>query len=271
MLRIIKYSAGALLAVFIGGFLLFGSDLTGMVRTSAKALQKSVKQSVPVEFELERAKQKINQILPDLQSQVLMIAEEEVAIARLTKDVQRDQQRLDTQETKLSTLRDQMRTTQVSYSVSNRNMNRQQFTEHLHSRFNHVKQAKLSLESKQKLLEKRTEGLNAALSMLDQMRLRQSELQLKVESLAAQNRLIKANQIESGTLIDGSQLSQADQLLDQIETRLAVADRVLDYREDVLDVPAEETVADEASVLAAIDSHFAPPTTELASKIAVIE
>ena len=112
------------------------------------------------------------------------------------------------------------------------------------------------MEAKQKLLNKRKEGLAAAVAMLDQMRVRQSELKLKVEALAAQHRLIKASQIESGTLVDGSQLSQADQLLDQIETRLQVAQRVMNYQEDSLDLPAAEVAVDEQEVLSAFDEYF---------------
>lgn len=268
MLRSLKYGASGLLAVVLGAFFLFGSDLTGMIRTAARTVQKSARENVPVEFELERAKEKINDILPDLQSQVRMIAEEEVAIARLENELRVDQQRLAENELKLSLLRDQMRTTKEFYVVSGRDVNRDQMTEQLQSRFNHFKQAKLALASKQRLLGKRKEGLSAALAMLDKMRTRQSELQLKVESLTAQHRLIKASQIESGTMIDRSQLSQADQLLDQLETRLAVSQKVLDYRSESTNISFDDAQLVEADVLDAIDEYFAPSKPNLTGKMA---
>jgi len=271
MMRCVKFGAGGLLVFFLGAFFLFGSELTSMVQTSARSLQRSARQSVPVEFELQRAKDKVNEILPDLQSQVRMIAEEEVAIAALTKEVQQDENRLLAQEAKLADLRDEMRTTQVSFNVNSRNLDRQQLAEHLKSRFDHFKQGQNSLTSKQRLLDKRKEGLGAALTMLDQMRTRQSELKLKVESLAAQHRLVKASQIQTGTLADNSQLSQADRLLSQLETRLAVAQRVMDYREDLYDVPAENTVVAETDVLAEFDQYFTPPSSDLAAKMEAAE
>ena len=258
MFRIIKYSAASLMAVVVGGFLLLGSDFSSMIKTSARSIQSSVKQSVPVEFELNRAKEKINEILPDLQSQVRMIAEEEVSIARLEKEVQQDADRLDSQEKQLTDLRGQMRTQQVSFSVGRMTLDRQQVANHLQSRFDHFKQARLSLESKQRLLEKRSQGLSAAVAVLEQMRIRQSELGLKVEALAAQHRLIKASQIESGTLVDGSQLSSADQLLDQIETRLAVAERVMNYQADPFEAPESKEDISADVVLSEIDAYFSP-------------
>ena len=188
-MRCVKFGAGGLFVFFLGAFFLFGTELTSMLQTSARSIQRSARESVPVEFELQRAKEKVNEILPDLQSQVRMIAEEEVAVAALTKEVQQDEKRLLAEEAKLADLRDEMRTTQVSFKINSRNLDRQQLAEHLKSRFDHFKQGQNSLHSKQRLLDKRKDGLNAALTMLDQMRTRQSELKLKVESLAAQHRL----------------------------------------------------------------------------------
>ncbi len=258
MFRMIKYSAACLMTVVVGGFLLLGSDFSSMIKTSARSIQSSVKESVPVEFELNRAKEKINEILPDLQSQVRMIAEEEVAISRLEKEVQQDTERLDRHEEQLTVLRGQMRTQQASFSVGSMKLDRQQLANHLQTRFDHFKQARLSLQSKQRLLEKRTQGLSAAMAVLEQMRIRQSELGLKVEALAAQHRLIKASQIESGTLVDGSQLSQADQLLDQIETRLAVAERVMDYQSDPFEASTKKEEVSAEVVLSEIDAYFSP-------------
>ena len=258
MFRMIKYSAACLMTVAVGGFLLLGSDFSSMIKTSARSIQSSVKESVPVEFELNRAKEKINEILPDLQSQVRMIAEEEVAISRLENEVQQDAERLDGQQKQLIGLRGQLRTQQVSFSVGRMTLDRQQVASHLQTRFDHFKQARLSLESKQRLLEKRTQGFSAAVAVLEQMRIRQAELRLKVEALAAQHRLIKASQIESGTLVDGSQLSQADQLLDQIETRLAVAERVMNYQADPFDAPAQKDEVSADVVLSEIDAYFSP-------------
>jgi len=267
MFRFIKYSTSAALAVFIGGFLLFGSDLTSMLKTSANSIRQSARQSVPVEFELDRAKDQINDILPDLQSQVRMIAEEEVAISRLEKEVTQDQQRMQKLEQSLSVLRKKVRTNQVSWRVGEADLDREQFTKHLQSRFSHLKQAKLSTDSKERLLAKRREGLAAAVTLLEEMRLRQSELELKVESLAAQHRLIKASAIDSGELIDDSHLSQADQLLGEIENRIEVAERMMTYERGIMDVPVEEDNDSTESVLAEIDQYFGPDQNALVSEL----
>ncbi|SMP72550.1 hypothetical protein SAMN06265222_11599 [Neorhodopirellula lusitana] len=256
MLRWIQYSVGTLLALVAVGFLLLGARFTSYVRTSANSVQESVQDSVPLEFELRRARDMIEAILPDLQSQVRVIAQEEVAIASLESDLVASSNRLQGEQATLASLRDEMRVQQVSYSVGDRKLSRQQLAEQLHQRLARYKQGELAVQSKTRLLAKRRDGLDAALAVLDKMQNRKVELEQKVEALAAQSRLLKASEVEAGIAVDGSRLSDADELLAQIETRLAVAQRVLAHEQDAFAIPLEQDVVIEENVLSAYDQHF---------------
>ncbi|MCA9140530.1 MAG: hypothetical protein KDB00_27350 [Planctomycetales bacterium] len=256
MLRAVKYVVAAFLAVLVGGVLLLGPGFFSYVRTSARSVQDSVQDSVPIEFELRRARDLIESILPELQAQVRMIAQEEVEIAALEADVQESRKRLQGEQDQLSQLRDQMRTTTVSVSVGGRDWTRTQLTEQLSRRFDRYKTGQLALSSKERLLEKRNESLAVALTTLDSMRQRKAEMEQKVESLAAQSRIIEASKFQSGVRIEGSDLSEADQLLKQIETRLAVAERVLDHEQDVFAIELPDAKINEQQVLSEYDDYF---------------
>ncbi|MEZ6060339.1 MAG: hypothetical protein R3C19_08265 [Planctomycetaceae bacterium] len=270
MLRWIKYGAGTAVILGVAGFLLLGSNLGSYIHTSTKAAQEAVQEAVPVEFELRRASDMIEAILPDLQSQVRMIAQEEVEIAALETDIKETQQRLNAEQAILTSLRETMRPVQVSYTVNGRNMNREQLTEQVHQRFERFKQGELALTSKHKLLEKRRDGLNAALAMLDKMRHRKAELEQKVETLAARYRLVQASQIESGTLIDGSRLAEAGQLLDRIETRLSVAQRILAHQQDLFAVSGTDERISEEQLLTELDEYFGQDSTLADSEATVV-
>ncbi|WP_182864847.1 signal peptide-containing protein [Stieleria mannarensis] len=263
MFRAVKYSVAAFLAVLIGGVLLLGPGFFSYVRTSARSVQDSVQETVPIEFELRRARDLIEAILPELQAQVRMIAQEEVEIAALRRDVSQTEHRLEDEFASLSKLRDQMRTQTVSFKADGRNLNRTQMTEQLARRLDRYKTSRLALAAKERLLEKRNESLAAALASLDSMRHRKAELEQKVEALAAQARLVQASKIDAGIQLNGSDLSDADQLLQQIETRLAVAQRVLEHEQDVFAIELEGENQSEDQVLADYDEYFgnenAPP------------
>ena len=256
MLRWIKFGLGTMVMAGIAGFAILGTDFGSYLWTTTNAAQESIRNSVPVEFELRRASDMIQAILPDLQSQVRMIAQEEVEIASLESDITSTQQRLRQEQQTLASLRSKMRVHEVSYTIYGREIEREQLADQLHQRFNRFKQGELALASKQKLLQKRQDGLRAAMAMLGKMRHRKGELEQKVEALAAQHRLVQATVIESGRLVDGSQLSEADQLLQQIETRLAVAQRVLAHEQDLFDVNVAEELADEEQLLSELDEYF---------------
>ncbi|QDV45258.1 hypothetical protein Enr13x_51330 [Stieleria neptunia] len=256
MFRAVKYSVAAFLAVLVGGVLLLGPGFFSYLRTSARSVRDSVQETVPVEFELRRARDLIEAILPELQAQVRMIAQEEVEISALQRDVSETEARLENELATLSKLRDQMRTQTVSYQVGGHRLTRSQLTEQLSRRLDRYKTGQLALASKERLLEKRNESLTAALASLDSMRHRKAELEQKVEALAAQSRLVQASKFESGIHVDGSELSQADQLLKQIEMRLAVAERVLDHQQDVFAIELTDEGQSEAQILADFDEYF---------------
>jgi hypothetical protein len=260
MLRYVKYAVLSVLTVIVGGVLLFGANFSSYVRTSAHSVQDAVKESVPVEFELRRARDLIEAILPELQAQVRMIAQEEVEIAALETDIRNNVSRLESERETLARLRETMHVQQVSYSIGNRELSRSQLTEQLHQRFQRFKQGQLAVNSKERLLEQRQKSLDAALAMLEKTRHRKAELAQKVEALAAENRLVKASKIEAGNKIDGSRLSEADQLLTQIQTRLDVAQRVLAHEQDIYSSDPDGEIVidwvDEQHVLSEIDAYF---------------
>lgn len=256
MLRLIKYGFVGMLAVGAAGFLVFGTHLPSYVATSGTAAQQVIRDAVPVEFELKRAKQLIEEILPDLQSQIRMIAQEEVEIASLEKDILKSGKALGSDRQILASLRQDMTIQTVSYRPDDQNKDRQRMTTKLAQRFRKFKQGELTLASKQRLLEKRQEGLDAALGLLDKMRDRKAELELKVEALAAQHRLVQASAVEAGSSIDQSHLADADQLLNSIQNRLEVAERVLQHEQDLYVDPGVGTLVDEASLLAELDEYL---------------
>lgn len=256
MFRFAKYAVITVLVIGIGGFLAFGWGFTSYVTTSANSVRDSVRDSVPIEFELRRARDLIKAILPELQAQVRAIAEEEVAIAALEAEIDKSDTRLQGEMATLSSLRDKMRVQQVSYRSGGREWTRAQMTEQLSNRLDRYKQGKITLESKQALLDRRNESLSAALASLESMRHRKVELEQKVEALAAQARMVQAAKIESGLLVDSSGLSEADRLLADIETRLNVAHRVLEHEQNIFEVPLAVDQPSEAQVLFEFDEYF---------------
>ena len=78
ILKLAKWTVLGLAGLGIAGGLLFGRDLCSYVTSSARSVRFAVKDSVPVEFQLRRARDLVDDIVPEMQANVRVIAQQEV-------------------------------------------------------------------------------------------------------------------------------------------------------------------------------------------------
>lgn len=250
----LKYGVAGCVGVVLIGGAIFGNELFSYLRTSTGAVRETVRDAVPIEFELQRARDLIDDVLPEIHANVRLIAEDEVEIAALEKDILRSSEQIVTDRRLLGQLRSKLDTQTVSYEIGHRNYSRKQLAEQAGLKLARLKDAEMIQASKQRLLETRQKSLQAAMQMLDRARNRKAELEQKVESLVAQHRLVKASAIGSRFQVDDSKLSKADQLLSDIQKRVDVSERVLAH--DSISEITMDDVLDEDELLAEIDDHL---------------
>lgn len=241
-------------AILLGG-LLFGRDFASYVRTGVSNVQDEVRAAIPIDVELERARQMIKEITPELRSNVRLIVNEEIAVKSLRNEIAAATQNVSSQRQQVALLRNQLSDTQqVSIQLGERTFSRTKVVERLASRVNRFKQAQAELASKQKMLEIRERSLAAAQEMFDKSRTRKAELEQKVESLVAKHRLVKAQAVATSIHIDDSQLARADRLMKDIERRLETAQRVISYEADLEATGQFDDVMIEADVIEEADA-----------------
>jgi hypothetical protein len=84
MLKKTLYAGGG--ALLLMG-LLFGRDAVSYVGTTASWFHDSVREKVPVNFEIERARGMLDRLTPEVRRNMHLIAKEEVEVERLTRQV----------------------------------------------------------------------------------------------------------------------------------------------------------------------------------------
>jgi BMFP domain-containing protein YqiC len=253
--KMVKYGAITAVGAGLVGGVLLGPDLFSYVRSSAHSVQTSVKNSVPITFELQRARDLVDDIIPELHANIRLIAQEEVAIKALNNDIVQSNVKLADEYQRMARLRNRMETQQVSYQFSGRNYSHEQVTKDLSRRFRRYQESEVVLSGKVRLLETRKKSLVAATEMLQRTRDQKATLKQEIESLEAQHRLVQASAVGTNIAIDGSRLSDAQKLIGQIKNRLDVAERVLAHQADfVQNIPIE--VVDEQDLLAEMDDYF---------------
>ncbi len=90
----IKTVAVVLVVLMLGGALLFGGDMISYVKSGTHTVRESVKGAIPTEFELGRARDLLDDIIPEMQANIRLMAAEEVEIAALTEDIAQGRKRM---------------------------------------------------------------------------------------------------------------------------------------------------------------------------------
>lgn len=256
-LKVIKWGAVSVLGVGLVGGLLFGRDLASYIGSSAKSVRTAMKDNVPIDFELQRARDLLENIIPEMQANVRLIAHEEVEVAGLEGEIARCSTSLADEKARVARLRNALTTQQVSYTLGGLEYTREQVREELARRFERFKEAELVMAGKQRLLDTRRRSLQAAMQVLDRTRAQKVRLEDQIAALESQYHLVKAASVGSPLHVDNSKLAQTEKLLGDIKKRLDVAERVLAHEARFVQ-PIEIDVVDEQDLIAQVDDYLNP-------------
>ena len=253
----VKYGALGTAGLCLVGGLLFGRDAASYLYSSARSVQTAVKDAVPVEFELQRARDLLEDIIPEMQANVRLIAQEEVEIATLKSDLDQSQRSLSEERVRVARLRDTLAAPKVIYTLAGSQYTHQQVKQELARSFDRYKEAEVVLAGKQRLLETRGKSLQAAMQILERTKAQKLRMEDQIQALDSQYRLVQATSVGSRVQIDSSKLAQTEKLIRQVKTRLDVAERVLAHEARFVQPIAVDTI-DEKDLLTQVDEHFNP-------------
>lgn len=248
---VVLTSAGALL---VGGAI-FGREVCSYVNTSARSVRDVVKESVPVEFQLRRARDLVNDIVPEMHANVKLIAQQEIEIEGLTADIEQSRVALNEERMRVAKLRDSLATANVSFTYGDVKYTRDQVKDDLARRFGGLKEAEVVLGSKERLLANRQQSLAGAMQMLQKTKGQKSLLESQIAALEAQNQLVKAAAVGTQFQIDGSKLAQSERLIGEIKKQLDVAERVLAHQSSFIQ-PIQIDVVSEKDLVDQVNEHL---------------
>jgi len=258
MFKLLKWGLIGCAALAGAGFLVFGTDLFSYAKSGKKLFQTSVKETIPVEFEIQRARDLLDDLIPEMHANLRTVAQEEVEVASLEKEVRSDTEQVTAERAQIQKMRrglDAIPTSAASDSSRGS-------LEDMSIRFERFRTAELLLAGKEKLLQNRKKSLQAAIQRLEKTRLARVELAAQIEALEGQFRLIQT-QGSSDLRIDTTKLAQTQRVLGDLKKRLEIAQRVLE-RESQLSDPFPVKKVTREGLAEEIDAFFEKESTPLA-------
>lgn len=232
------------------------------VRTGVRTASESVRSSVPVEFQIERARQMIQDLKPEIAENMKVVARERVEVRKLGEQIADKQQLIAKSRDEIMRLKGDLETGSVRFVYAGRKYSADQVKEDLAHRFKQHQVHEATTDKLEQVLAAREKNLNAACMKLDEMLSAKRELEVEVENLQARMTMVAVAQTSSPVSIDDSHLSQTRQLLDDIGTRIEVAEQLV-ASDGALEGKIQlESPVDESNVLDEIAAYFDEPQRE---------
>jgi hypothetical protein len=220
---------------------LFGRDAASYVSTTYHRLTSTVQESVPVEFQIDRAKQMVRDLEPEIRRSMHVIAKEEVALEHLNAQIDANQTKTDKDKSEILRLQADLGKNRDIYQYASRKYTSNEVKQDLARRFNRFKVADDTLVSMKQMRDARAKNLDAAQQKLSAMINARRKLDVDIQNLEAKRKLVEVAQASSEYIFDDSQLARCKELIGDIRTRLDVAAKLANADVTVeLEIPLDE-------------------------------
>jgi chromosome segregation ATPase len=254
-----KILIGSALTLATGG-LVMGTSAYSYLKTGFHSLQDSLKDQIPIEVEIKRARELIGDLKPEIASNLKMIAREEVELNKLQREVAAKQASVTKSKDSILKLKEDLQSGMRYVTYQGKKYSIDQVRQDLSDRFKHHQTLEATSEKLVKILDARERNLVAARRKLDEMLSAKRELEVQVENLQARLTMVQVAQTGSKFAFDESALGQVRQSLDEIATRIDVAEKLANGLEQIGSVPVEPT-ANSEDLIEKISDYFQQDTS----------
>lgn len=249
---------GAGVALLLG--LLFGRDAISYVATGIASVRQSVKDSIPIEVELERAENMITNITPEIRRSRHIIAKEEVEIDRLEKRINGLEDALAQDESNIMRLKADLEGGDSYFVYAGHRYDRGQVNADLENRFERFKTKDATLGNLKKVLAARQKSVAAAREKLGDMVASKRQLEVEIENMRARTKMLEVAKTTSDFKFDDSHLARTQSLLSDIDARIQAEELVVNEATSVNfdEIPLDEPT-ETKNVTDAITDYFSAP------------
>jgi chromosome segregation ATPase len=258
------------LFLIVGGLtllaaLFFGRDAVSYISTSVAKARQMVKDNVNVEFEIERARNMIKGLVPEIRRNKHTIALEEAKITQLEEELGDKEGRLVKSREHIMRLQGDLDSGQDSFVYVGHTYSRPQVTADLKSRFERHKTLDATVANLHKVVHARKRALEGAREKLEAMVAAKRQLEVEVENLEARQKMVEVAKATSEFDFDDSQLARTRELITEISTRIDVEEKVANSDGYFYDeIPLDEE-PESGDISQAIAEYFGKMPAEVAS------
>lgn len=254
----VKKIVTAAVLVVAGLFLVNAAGLGSYSSTAWQKIRGNCKKQVPLEFEIDRVRNEVAQLVPDMKKNFSLIAEETVAIESLKEEIAVTKTNLNQQEQNILTMNRDLKSKAERISYDGREFSRSRVADKLQRDFASFKRCQAELKSKEQLLEAKERSLDSAREQLGSMRSQKQELEVQIAQLEAELKAVRLAQTRSKFHLDDSRLAQCKATLADIRNRLNVERKTNELEGEFANdpIPVDKKTKSASEIAKEVDAYF---------------
>lgn len=238
----------------------FGRDVWSYVRTGAGQVRNTIKAEVPLEFEMQRARDVVENLVPEIRQCMHIIAEQQVDVEHLEKQLANAESEMAQQKDTILNMRTELDSGKTQFVYAKHEYSADQVRHDLEQRFTKFQNADERMQRERNILNARKKALAANQEKLETLLATKQTLAVEIEQLEARHRTIQAAEAVQYVEIDDSQLNRAKTLIAELNKQLDVKEKMLDVPQQFTGlIPVEKDAAERQDVVTKIDSYFGAP------------
>jgi chromosome segregation ATPase len=191
-------------------------------RTTWNKISTTVQNQIPVEFEIERLRQEVNQLVPDMKKNRSMVAEEMVAVENLREEIATSRANLDRQKADLMAIARDVENGESQVTYNSRTYSAERIKDKLARDLAGYKRSITELKAREQLLDAKERALDVAKEQLTAMLEQKRELEVHIAQLEAELKTVRLAQTKSQFALDDSRLSEIKRSIADLRNRLKV-------------------------------------------------
>jgi len=188
-------------------YMAFGTSAPSYVRTAFHRVRDNAKNSVPVQFEIDRAREEIASLEPAIKDNIENLARATVEVEHLDREIVAIRGNLGTEKKVLTALRDSLNTGDFKLA-GNVTYTADEVKGELKQRFDHYKQVGELLKDKEETLKAKQKAVVAARQQLSQMAATKQVLLTKLAGIEARLKMIQTTPTRVTATVDSAAACQ---------------------------------------------------------------
>jgi len=215
----------ATVAVVLGlallGFTKVGHKLFSHLELGCNKLGVSMNSSVPLDWEIDRITQEIDNLTLDVKKNFSVVASEEVAIERLRREVASTKTNLEKQKEGILLMKAKLESGADTVSIAGHDFPAARVHEKLSQDWEAFKSAESALKAKEKLVEQKQALVDTANAKIAAMKAQQDKLRTDVARMKAELEEARLAQTQSEVQIDDSRLSSIKSSMADVQDQIS--------------------------------------------------